>query len=154
MVPRIWSQISGIFGPFCLQKLRVGALTELVTEMCASGLETVPKLLFPKLFPRIAFGQICYFCKKTSSLAGIFIFYQVQKFWSGKKVRSLFSRPKNFKNLQKFFENLENFQCKINENQKISIFKMLDIFDFHSFSIENFSDFRKIFWRILKFFGL
>ena len=88
------------------------------------------------------------FVKKTSSVAGIFIFYQVQKFWSEKKLGHFFSRAKFSKTFRKFskiakifngksmkIENLKNF-----ENRKISIF--ID-FSLKIFAI--FENFLKIF---------
>ena len=57
------------------------------------------------------------FCKKTTSIAGGFIFYQVQKFCSSQKLEH--PQVENFesKKVGNFPKNPGNFQSKINENR-------------------------------------
>ena len=83
------------------------------------------------------------FVKKTSSVAGIFIFYQVQKFWSEKKLGHFFRDQKFSKKFRKFSKIWKIFNEK---SMKIEIFrfsKFLRFSIFIDFSLKNFRIFEK-----------
>ena len=95
---------------------------------------------------RASRSRKCFiFVKKTSSVVGIFIFYQVQKFCSSQKLEHPQVEIFESKKVGNFSKNPENFQCKINEN-RFSQFSRFSIFiDFPLKIFAIFENFLKIF---------
>ena len=121
----------------------VGALTNLVSEMCASGSDLVSEWHFPKNFSRIAFAQMFYFRKENFIGCRDFYFWPSSKMLIWKKVRWLFREQKNSKSSD-FFRKSEKFSMKNQWKSKFFDFQNFEIFDFHWFSFDFFCDFRKI----------
>ena len=68
--------------------LHVGSLADLVSEMCASGSDSVLNCTFSSYFPRIAFAQNFYFCKKNYIGCLDFYFLPSSKILLESKVRA------------------------------------------------------------------
>ena len=111
----------------------------------------VPNYIFRKTFRASRLPKCFIFVKKNFIGCRDFYFLPSSKILIWKKVRSLFSRSKFFKKVQKIFENLENFQWKINENRKSQKFwksKISIFIDFSLKKIQIFENFLNDFWKI------
>ena len=94
----------------------MGSFTDLVSEMCASGSDSVPIVYFLVIFR--ASRLPVFFCKKNNIGCLDFYFYQVQKFCSSQKLEHPQIEIFESKKVGNFRQNPEIFQSKINENRK------------------------------------
>ena len=101
---------------------RHGALTDLVSEMCASRSDLSPQSHFPKNFSRIALAQMFYFRKKKLHRLPGFLFFTKFKIFDLKKSWIIFFREQNFQKSSENFRKSEKYQEKSMKIENLKIY--------------------------------